>query len=202
MAIHWVGKIESDDINTYQTAELHKNSVEIKMPDSMTSMQLRAIPYLIPSLVILFLSMLLKSMSSGSRPINILSVFIGLVFGFALLLLHEWLHAIVYPSNANVYIGFMPKQFVAVALASYPLSRKRFCLMCLLPYILGIVPIILFCCFPSDWLIANGLLFGMAAVGLASPYPDAYNVFMVLKNAPSGSKIQFYQDKLFFFNDR
>lgn len=128
--------------------------------------------------------------------------FIGIAVGFALLLVHEWLHGIVYPSKAEVSIGFMPKQFVAVVLASYPLSRKRFCLMCLLPYILGIIPMILLAVFPVSWRMVNSMLFGMAAMGLGSPSVDAYNVRLVLKNSPKGSKVQFYEDKLFWFYDK
>lgn len=88
--------------------------------------------------------------------------------------------------------------FTAVALASYPLSKKRFILMCLLPYILGIIPFICFIISPSNNLILNAILWGMAFLGMASPYPDAYNVYQVIKQVPKGKKVQFYEDDTYY----
>lgn len=131
-----------------------------------------------------------------SEPIYI---FIGCVIGLVVLVVHELLHAIVYPKEATVSIGIISKQFVAVALASYPLSRVRFILMCLLPYILGMIPFIGFLFSPLDNSLLNGILFGAMCFGLISPYPDLYNVFLVMKNSPTKAMIQFIDDELYWF---
>ena len=119
--------------------------------------------------------------------------------GFLLLPAHELLHAIVYPNNANVSIGFILKSFAAVALVSFPLKKFRFIIMSLLPLVLGIVPIVMFICFPAEWIIANSIICGISVMGLISPYPDLYNVFQVLKQAPKNSYLQFHNDDLYYF---
>lgn len=63
------------------------------------------------------------------------------------------------------------KQFSAVALASYPISRGRFILMSLLPAVLGVVPLILFLISPETNKALNGVLFGLMIMGLISPIP-------------------------------
>ncbi len=53
-----------------------------------------------------------------------LYIIIGVLLGFLALIIHELLHAIVYPKNANVYIG-IAKPITFVALASYPLKKEK-----------------------------------------------------------------------------
>ena len=194
--IKWVGVI--NNAAEYQRGELSQNAKKLEMPASINEMMLKAIPFLIPSLVIIFLSMFLKTFLSREPVVSFLFVVLGFVVGFVLILVHELLHAVVYPKGATVYIGIMPKQFSAVALASYPLSRVRFVVMSLLPYVLGIVPLVLFWLMPAEQKAVNGLLFGMAVMGLVSPYPDCYNVFQMIRQTPKGSMVQFYEDDLYY----
>ncbi len=193
--IKWAGIVR--DAAEYQRGELAKNAKRLEMPKSVGEMMLKAIPFLILSLVIIFLSMFLKTFLSREPVVSFPFAALGFVVGFVLMLVHELLHAVVYPKAATVYIGIMPKQFAAVALASYPLSRVRFIVMSLLPYVLGIVPLVLFWLMPAGHKVVNGLLFGMAVMGLVSPYPDCYNVFQVIRQTPKGSMVQFYEDDLY-----
>ena len=98
-------------------------------------------------------------------------------------MIHEWLHGIVYPRNALVTIGKITGKISFVALASYPLKRRRFIVMCLLPFVLGIIPLLIIIVSPAEYRELNGLMFGMSCMGMVSPFPDVYNVFIVLKNA-------------------
>lgn len=43
----------------------------------------------------------------------------------------------------------------------------------------------------------NGLMFGMACVGMVSPYFDVYNVIAVLKQSRKTDKIMFFEDDLY-----
>ncbi|MCI8510323.1 MAG: DUF3267 domain-containing protein [Lachnospiraceae bacterium] len=131
-------------------------------------------PFVIPSILIIFIAMFLKTKNARQVVVAPATVILGVAFSIAALLIHEFLHAIVYPSKATVVIGLVPKQFAAVALASYPLKRDRFILMCLLPYLLGVIPIILFCISPATAIEINGFLFGLSIMGLTSPYVDSY----------------------------
>ena len=55
--------------------------------------------------------------------------------------------------------------------------------MCLLPFVLGVIPFILFLISPAEFRVFNGLNFGMACMGMVSPFPDVYNVLTVLRRS-------------------
>ncbi len=192
--IKWVGIIKNS-LAEYQEGKLSEKSVKLDMP---ASIQIKAIPLLIPLLIILFVSMFIKVFAAEQSVINPFFFFIGIVCGFIGMLIHELLHAVVYPKAATVYIGIYPKAFAAVALASYPMKKSRFILMSLLPFILGIIPLIIFWFSPAEAKAINGFLFGIACVGMISPYPDVYNVYQAVKQAPPKSQLQFYGDDLYW----
>lgn len=195
--IKWIGIIKDEDIKKYQKEELDEQAVKMKMPKSSKEQMIKAIPFLIPAIIVMFLAMVIKTYIAKDIVIKGWGILIGLLIGFILLFVHEFLHAIVYPKKIKKYIGIV-KPFTPVALASYPLSKKRFVLMCLLPYILGIIPLICFAIAPSNNLILNAILWGIAFLGMVSPYPDAYNVYQVIKQVPKGKKVQFYEDDTYY----
>lgn len=192
--IKWIGLIKEEKMKDYQVGELSKNAKKMNMPTTSKEMMIKALPFIIPALVILFLSVYFKS---GEFFLPRLYIIIGVLLGFLALIIHELLHAIVYPKNANVYIG-IAKPITFVALASYPLKKEKFILMCLLPYILGIIPLILFWIMPITDMKIHSILFGLSAMGLGSPYPDLFNVYQVLKQTPKNCKIQFYKDDTYY----
>ena len=169
----------------------------MKMPETMNKMMVRAFPFVIPALIIMFLAMYLKGHINNQIVVYKPYMFIGLIIGFFLSIIHELLHAIVYPKGVNTYIG-IAKHVTFVALASYPLNKERFIVMCLLPYILGIIPLILFLFSPANYLALNSIIYGIAFVGMVSPYPDAYNVYQVIRQVPKGKKVQFYGDDTYY----
>ncbi len=194
--IKWVGFVQNTA--DYQSSVLPATAVKLDMPDTMREMMLSAVPFLIPSVVIIVFSMFFKTFSAGQPVIAPLYVVLGFLLSFFVgIPLHELLHAIVYPKEATVYIGIMPKQFTAVALASYPVSRKRFILMSLLPIVLGVIPLIIFLISPETNRELNGVMFGLMIMGLISPYPDYFNVFQVLKQTKKGCSLQFEKDDLY-----
>ena len=192
--IKWIGLIKEEKKKDYQVGELSKNAKKMNMPTTSKEMMIKALPFIIPAFLILFLSVYFKS---GEIFLLRLYIIIGVLLGFLALIIHELLHAIVYPKNANVYIG-IAKPITFVALASYPLKKEKFILMCLLPYILGIIPLILFWIMPITDMKIHSILFGLSAMGLGSPYPDLFNVYQVLKQTPKNCKIQFYKDDTYY----
>lgn len=192
--IKWIGLIKEEKMKDYQVGELSKNAKKMNMPTTSKEMMIKALPFIIPAFLILLLSVYFKS---GEIFLLRLYIIIGVLLGFLALIIHELLHAIVYPKNANVYIG-IAKPITFVALASYPLKKEKFILMCLLPYILGIIPLILFWIMPITDMKIHSILFGLSAMGLGSPYPDLFNVYQVLKQTPKNCKIQFYKDDTYY----
>ena len=195
--IKWIGFIDKNEIEKYQKGELDSNAIKMKMPETMNKMMIKAFPFVIPSLIIVFLAMYLKGHINNHIVVYKPYMFIGLIIGFFLSIIHELLHAIVYPQGVNTYIGIV-KPVTFVALASYPLKKKRFIVMCLLPYILGVVPLIIFFLSPANNLLLNSIIYGIAFVGMVSPYPDAYNVYQVIRQVPKGKKVQFYGDDTYY----
>ena len=193
--IEWKGIIENPA--DYQMGFLSKNAKKLNMPKTLNEMMIKALPFVIPSILIIFISMFLKTTYARQVVIDPVAIILGFICGVLALPVHELLHAIVYLSKFAVVIGFVPKQFAAVALASYPLRRGRFILMCLLPYLLGIIPITLFCISPPTATGMNGFLFGLSIMGLTSPYVDSYNVYQVLRQTSKSDSIQFYGDDLY-----
>lgn len=195
--IQWVGIIRQD-LAVYQTGRLSENAHKMNMPKTTAQMMLKAVPFLIFPFGIIFLSMFCKTFCSRQLVIHPAFVPIGLAVGLLALLLHEYLHAIVYPKEATVSIGIYPKALAPVALVSYPLKRGRFIGMSLLPTVLGIVPILIFLFSPATLQAWNGFWFGCAIIGLVSPYPDFYNVYQVLRQTPKGSRIQFHGEDTYW----
>ena len=50
---------------------------------------------------------------------------------------------------------------------------------------------------PAECRELNGLMFGMACMGMISPFPDVYNVIIALKNASKKDAIMFYKNDMY-----
>lgn len=195
--IHWIGIIEENKIKEYQRGNLDSKAIKIKMPKNMNELMVKGLPFLIPAFIIMFVSINIKTFINQQNIVNRPFILVGATIGFILLLAHEYLHSIVYPKEADSYIG-IAKPITFVSLTSYPLSKKRFIVMSLLPYILGIIPLVLFWLCPANLTELNGIFFGMACMGMASPYPDSYTVYQIIKQVPKNKKIQNYEDDIYY----
>ncbi|MFQ8811892.1 MAG: DUF3267 domain-containing protein [Gallintestinimicrobium sp.] len=171
-------KMSIEDISEYQTGILPKNAVKIETPQSIEEMMKKAAPIAAVLCVLMFVTMLCKTVMNKTVVISHVFILIGFCLGYICLVIHEWLHGIVYPRNALVTIGKITCKISFVALASYPLKRRRFIVMCLLPFVLGIIPLLIFIVSPAEYRELNGLMFGMSCMGMVSPFPDVYNVFI------------------------
>ena len=183
--------------NEYQCGNIPHNAKKMNSPSSINEMMKKATPIAIILCLIMMISMFIKTYVSNQIVIHPIAILFGFLIGFALLLVHELLHAIVFPKKADVTIGKLKGKLVFVALASYPLKKTRFIVMCLLPFLLGIIPLIVFAFSPADKTILNGLMFGMAGIGMVSPFPDGYNDFLVLKPTKNKDSIMFYEDDIY-----
>lgn len=186
-----------DNICEYQTSILPDKVTIIKTQKSVEEMMKISFPIAIILCLIMFITIFIKTLLAKTVVISPIMLMVGLLIGFSLLIIHEWLHAVIYPKNATVTIGRLKGKLTFVALASYPLKRNRFILMCLFPFLLGIIPLIIFIVSPIELKSINGLMFGMACIGMISPYPDVYNVITVLRVANTDDKIIFFKDDMY-----
>ena len=179
---------------TLQRGNLPINATKLDTPKSLDEMMKKAAPITGSLCVFMFAAMFLKSFLCRAMVIHPVGIMIGFLIGLFLLPVHEWLHAVVYPKEASVTIGKVKGKLQFVALCSYPMVRARFILMCLLPFALGIIPLLAFILSPAEARVWNGLMFGMAGVGMVSPFPDVYNTVIVLRQAKKSDRIMFYED--------
>ena len=186
-----------EDIKEYQRGSLPENALRLDTPHSIAETLKKAAPIEAVLCVVLFVAMFIKSIVNHDLVIHPIAVAFGFIIGFLLLTIHELLHAVVYPKAANVTVGKLKGKLVFVALASFPMSRQRFILMSLLPFVLGIIPLLAFVISPAEYKIFNGLMFGMAAMGMVSPSADVYNVIIVSRQAKKTDKIMFFEDDLY-----
>jgi len=185
------------DIKEFQRGDLPQNAVRIDTASSINETLKRAFPIAAALCAVLFVTMFVKTFVNHVVVVNPLAVIGGVLAGFLLLAVHEWLHAVVYPKDAEVTLGKLKGKLVFVALASYPMTRARFILMSLLPFVLGVFPLAVFIVSPAENKVLNGFMFGMAGMGMVSPYLDVYNVLAVLRQSKRGDRIMFYEDDLY-----
>ncbi len=195
--IRWKGVIKCEE--DFPAADIPEGAVKLDGEDDMRTMQIRALPFMIPSVLIGFLCMAMKTYTAGEMVIDKRFLFVGVLAGLLLILVHELLHAVAFPKGATVYIGIMPKSFTAVALSASPVKRNRFIFLSLLPILLGIVPLMLFGlggCDQKEW---NGAMFGMAVMGMVSVYPDVYHAYHILKTVPRDAVIQNDKNTTYYY---
>ena len=198
--IIWKGIIKSE--KDFPTADIPKNAKKLDSEEDMKKMQVKALPFMIPSVLICFICMFTKTFIANEKVINVGFLFIGVIIGFLLILVHELLHAVAFPKDAIVYIGIMPKNLTAVALSSSPVNRNRFVFLSILPIILGLIPLVIFCFSSNDLKELNGILFGMSIMGMIGVYPDIYNIFNILKVVPKNDTIQNNKNETHYFEQK
>ncbi len=195
--IIWKGIIKSE--KDFPSANIPENAKKLDSEEDMKKMQIKALPFMIPSVLICFICMFTKTFIANEKVINVGFLFLGISIGFLLIIVHELLHAIAFPKNSIVYIGIMPKSFTAVALSSSPVNRNRFIFLSILPIILGLIPLVIFCFSSNSLKELNGILFGMAIMGMVGVYPDIYNIFNILKVVPPNAIIQNNKNETYYF---
>ena len=186
-----------EDASSLQRGSVPEGAARIEGPSSGDEMMRAAAPIAAALCLLVIGVMFVKTRACHEAVASPWGILVGCATGFLLAVVHELLHAIVYPKEASVTVGKMRGKPVFVALASYPMKRCRFIRMCLLPYVLGLVPLAAFLLSPPANHLFNGMMFGMACMGMVSPYPDMYNALLVLKNSSKRDCIMFYEDGLY-----
>ena len=190
--IKWIGIVNSNYKFKYK--ELPDNAVKIKMFKPIVSFIFGITAFLL-SLMILFI----KRSMYGQMPINKLFIPLGCLIGAIFIVLHEILHAIVYPNGSIAYIGInkniiMPFEFCATSI-----SKTRFIISSLLPTFLGIIPLMVFLLCPLGHKILLTFLWTLGTVGLSTPGPDYADIVSVIMQVPNGSFIQSSEDGFYWF---
>lgn len=195
--IIWKGIIKDEE--EFPAAEIPRGACKLDGEEDMKKMQIKALPFMLPSMFVCLLCMFAKTFAAGERVVDLRFVFVGVGLGIGLMIVHELLHAVGFPREAVVYIGVVPKSLTAVALSPSPVKRNRFIFLSLLPLVLGIVPLAVFCLSAGGLKELNGCMFGMAVMGMVSVYPDIYNVYHILRRVPADATIQNNKNETYYY---
>ncbi len=183
--IIWVGNQAWE--KEYPDGGAPENAVKINRPDDILKASL---PYGILPMLLCFLCVFFKAAASGEFLFNLWFVPLSFLIGFALIPLHEMIHAVCYPKNATVYVGVCLKKIAAFAISFAPIRKSRYLVMSLAPALLGIVPLIIFVVCPIREKALSTLCVVPAFMGLISPSPDYMDVISIIKQVPNGARIQ------------
>ena len=179
---------------------LPENAVKIQTSDHVFR---DSLPYGIPPMLICFSALFLKASLNHESPVAPLFLLPALIVGMIVALpLHEWMHAICYPKQAEVWIGFCLKKVAAYAISFDPITRKRYVIMSLSPALLGIIPLIAFAVIPITLKPLLTVCIVSAFMGLISPCPDYMDVIAVMRQTEKGDMIQASNDGLYKFRCR
>lgn len=110
---------------------------------------------------------------------------IGFVLSFVVLLPHEFLHAICFKGDVELYTAFDKGMLFVTGTETF--SKSRFVFMSLLPNIVfGFIPWILGLFF-QDWTIAPTLV-SLGTLAISQGVGDYYNVFNAITQMPKGAR--------------
>ena len=124
----------------------------------------------------------------GKPDLKALGIQMGIasVISLALLIPHEFLHAICF--KEDVYLYYNPKTMLVFVYGTESMSKYRFIFMSLLPnLVFGLIPYILFL-LHHDWLLCG--LVGAFCISMG--FGDYINVFNAASQMPKGAKTYLY----------
>lgn len=74
--IKWIGIIKDEDIQKYQKGKLDSKAEKMKMPKSSKEQMIKALPFLIPVIIVMFLAMFIKTYIAKDIVIKGWAIFI------------------------------------------------------------------------------------------------------------------------------
>lgn len=199
MNIIWEGNQDWDKrFETFADEPIPENAAEIKTPKDKFK---ASVPYMILPCLICMVIVFIKTWLAKTFLFNVWFVPLSFLIGFLVALpVHEYLHALCYPKEAKVYVGVDLKRMRAYAMSFYPISKIRYIIMSLAPVIPGLIALTVFLICPPDSKAVNTLCVMPMFMSLLSPAPDYLDVLHILKQVPSGAKIQATKDSLYWFH--
>ncbi|MFP4660954.1 MAG: DUF3267 domain-containing protein [Halanaerobiales bacterium] len=188
MKLVWKGKYK--DESQLEKANLPEDAVKFREPDSPAKLNLISSIFIIPVIIFVVIMIYLK------RMIGILDGFpefiniIGLLLAYLMIIPHELIHAAMFPEKAEVSVWYSLKNIMAFVHSTYPMSKKRFIWMSLLPSIVfGLIPLIIWLFIPESYGNSD-IILSFAFFSLLLGVGDYLNVFNALRQMPKGAITQ------------
>lgn len=191
MKLVWKGKYTQEQ--QLRVGNLPERAVKFKEPGSPATLNLVASLFCIPVFIIIGIAILARqALYAQIISFNMFNS-VGVLIAFFMLIPHEFLHAICFPKDAEVQIWYSPKNLMAFVFSTYPLSKRRFIFISLLPnIILGFLPLLVWVLLPTDMVRFPEGLFSFAAINLLFGIGDYLNVLNAAMQMPKNSVTQLY----------
>lgn len=187
MKIKWIGKYNGNNLPVVDVKAGAKPLPEVTTKSAFM---------LIPILLVFALCAYCKSAYLGGIAFSRGAWMVGILLGLLFFPVHEFLHAICFPTGSNV-VMFYTLQGLGTTCTT-PVTRNRFIFVNLFPsMILGLVPLILFMVIPHTFAFASTILCVFSLLHLGSSYVDYLNVIHVLK-LPQNAIIQISGAKIYW----
>ncbi|WP_298483371.1 DUF3267 domain-containing protein [uncultured Ruminococcus sp.] len=182
MKIVWKGKFDGN-VENLPHGEHKPGAVKFKEIDDPKKLGLFLNLACIPVFVIIFAMLLFRT---GIESMGQMGFLAGCVLSLVSLVPHEFLHAICFREEAQIYTNF--KNGMLFVVGTEDMSKSRFIFMSMLPnLVFGFLPFLLCMIFPS--LTVLGAL-GALSIGMG--IGDYYNVFHALTQMPKGARTYLY----------
>lgn len=191
--LKWGGRYDEKRL---ETVAVPQNAVEFTINQSNTRIFLYAV----------FMTLLAviapRVRFAFGMSIRILPILIGMVLSLALLPVHELIHSLCYPKGTTV---FAYRHGLRIELHSTAaISKQRFIVFLLMPVlVLGMAPLLIWFCLPSQAGFINGLLYGFSFSSIGMSIGDIVTLVTVIRTIPkgycfvaSGTKFYFYDKQL------
>lgn len=168
-------------------SELPENSVAFKEPKTMVGVNLMAILFIMPVLIVMFI----LAAAFGKYEMFAAYNFHGLVISFLLLVPHEFIHAVFMGRDAEVFMYYSLKHMMMFVITLSPMTKARFIIMSFMPaLILGWIPFLVgLLCFPVQS-AAGGILMAAGFYCALMGGGDYMNMFNAAIQMPKGALTQ------------
>ncbi len=175
MKLHYKGKFDGNEENLPKgELEKHKNAVKFKEFDSIN--KLIIVMNIVAGVVVILLGAIYVLRAGSFANISL----IGMILACLVLYPHEFLHAICFKGDVEMYV----MGGGAFVTGTETMSKYRFIFMSMLPNVIfGFIPFILFLIFPNLHILGT---LGVMAISMG--VGDYYNVFNAVTQMPRGAR--------------
>ena len=175
MRLHYKGKFDGNEENLPKgELEKHENAVKFKEIDNIKKLML------IMNIVALIVLLILWIAYIWRIGKFVRFDWIGVIFSLLTLFPHEFLHAICFKEDVDMYLI----DGGAFVCGTETMSKFRFIFMSLLPNIIfGFIPFIIFLIFPNLTILGT-----LGVIAISMGVGDYYNVFNALTQMPKGAR--------------
>lgn len=175
MKLHYKGKFDGNVDNLPRgELEKHENAVKFKEIDDLKKLMI------VMNIVALLVMIILGGIYIWKVGIGAKFSWIGIILSIVTLFPHEFLHAICFKGDVDMYLA----DGGAFVCGTETMSKFRFIFMSLLPNIIfGFIPFIVFLINPNMTILGT-----LGAICISMGVGDYYNVFNALTQMPKGAR--------------